>query len=211
MRSVTYLGLALLLCLPFGGHAQAQDTDQDTEGLPRVLIIGDEVAAGYTPYIRTRLDGIAQVNFLRLDRSADGLDVMEEALVDDPWDVIACNVGLGDMALQPDGTPYADVATYEQNMIILVKRLVDTSPSFKVYVTTTPVPEGLDGWKAGDERAYNQAALRVVTHRVNAVLDLHALVLKHPGLHASNSVWFTPKGYEYLAMQVAEAIEDGLY
>src|SRR5690242_7520015 len=67
--------------------------------LPRVLIIGDSISIGYTPYVKEMLAGEADV-----DRPAEncqgtknGIGKIDQWLGDTKWDVIHFNFGLHDL------------------------------------------------------------------------------------------------------------------
>jgi len=67
--------------------------------LPEVLIIGDSISIGYTPFVKQMLGGIAGVyhNPGNGRYTGYGLEKIEEWLGDESWDVIHFNRGLWDL------------------------------------------------------------------------------------------------------------------
>lgn len=203
---------------------QAQD-GQDERDVPRVLIIGDSISLGYTPFVKRMMseEAFVEHNKGNAQHTGTGLVKLDEWLGDEPWDVIHFNWGLWDLCYRnPDaetqgrrdkvnGTITFSVEEYEQNLDKLVTALKATGAEL-IFATTTPVPEGELGRVVGDDRKYNDAARRVMEHHDVTINDLHAAVLPHleelqkPG----GDVHFHPAGSEFLAERVAEAIREGI-
>ena len=183
--------------------------EEADEALSRVLLLGDSMMEGVVPYIRTRLDGIASVSFMAWDRSRDALPVMEKALEDDPWDVMVMQVGLMDLK-GSENQPAVSLDEYERHLVALFDQWLATSPSYKIFVTLPPVPDGVDGWSAGKEKAYNEVAVQLLRGRLITLEDVYERLNQRPDMFVAGSIELTEGGKAYLAMLISEAIEDGL-
>lgn len=194
--------------------------------LPSVFVIGDSVSMGYTPALRQRLAGKA--NVLRPEANCGstriGLRDLDDWLGDTRWDVIHFNFGLHDLGYRwpDDQTPNAagvyatpdngghqnvPVAEYERNLRRLVARLKKTGARL-IFATTTPVPATFHSYVKSAELPYNQAALRVMREEGVEVNDLWGFSMKQlDALQIPVNVHFTEPGSRVLAGQVAQSIE----
>jgi acyl-CoA thioesterase-1 len=236
MKSILTL-LAVLVGLPLAGIAQTPKAKaarkpspslvkvEDVPGLPRVLLIGDSISMGYTVPVRDLLKGKANLHRIPTNGgpTTNGLAHLKEWLGDKKWDVIHFNWGLHDLKyIQADPSKRADpkaagshlqvpLADYEKNLTTLVGQLKATGAKL-IWCNTTPVPEGGEGRIGGDEKAYNEAASRVMTAAGIPTDDLcaHAQAkIKEMQLPGGN-VHYTDEGYKYLATKVAGEIEKAL-
>jgi lysophospholipase L1-like esterase len=219
-RKLTIFTLSVLLGCSFVSNTKILSANE-TDKLPRVLIIGDSISIGYTPHVKQLLKGIADVhhNPGNAQHTGTGLKKLDNWLGDTDWDVIHFNWGLWDLCYRNpqaktqgnrdkiSGTVTYTLTQYESNLAQLVKRLQDTNAKL-IFATTTPVPEGEAGRLKGDEIEYNNVALKIMQRNNIKVNDLycHAL-LKIPDIQtAPNNVHYTSEGYAYLAKQVADGI-----
>jgi len=198
--------------------------------MPRVLIIGDSISGGYTPFVRELLTNRVQVVHAPGNNAATvtGLKRLDTWLGDKKWDVIHFNFGLHDMKyIDPatseagmaklipvnTGKQWVPVAAYEANLKTLVQRLKKTGAKL-VWCSTTPVPEGAQGRVPGDETVYNAAALRVMQAEGVPVNDLCAFVGSPEHRVALGGklkdVHYTSAGSQALAGEVVKAIEKAL-
>ncbi len=215
------LALALVCCLTAAGIHATSGTGNRTRDLPRVLIIGDSISQGYTPYVRKLLEKTSAVfhNPGNAEHTGTGLRLLEEWLGSGDWDVIHFNWGLWDLCYRhPEsivqgnrdkvrGTLTTPLDQYEINLKILVDKLKKTRAKL-IWASTTPVPEGEAGRFRGDEIRYNAVAARIMRDNGIPINDLysHAVIrLKDIQLPDGN-VHFTPAGYIYLAEKVAQFI-----
>ncbi|MDD4018263.1 MAG: SGNH/GDSL hydrolase family protein, partial [Kiritimatiellae bacterium] len=154
--------------------------------LPRVLIIGDSISIGYTPFVSEGLKGRAEVVHAPGNSAATvtGLQHLDQWLGTGKWDVIHFNWGLHDLKYFDEhrkvvpvakGKPWVPVDQYETNLRTLVQRMKKTGAKL-IWCATTPVPEGTGVRVAGSEVAYNAAALRVMRAEGVPVNDLHAFI-----------------------------------
>ena len=185
---------------------------------PKVLIIGDSISGGYTPYVKELMkdEAIVIKNKGNAQYTGTGLIMIDEWLGEEEWDVIHFNWGLWDMY----GWRYKDTLrtpdVYARNLETLVKRLEETGAEL-IWATTTPVcpaPERNDLTliDSKTEKAYRKAALRVMRKHKIQVNDLYASMKRKQKDYAiaDNDVHFTSEGSQFLAEQVADEIRKKL-
>jgi lysophospholipase L1-like esterase len=193
--------------------------------LPKVLIIGDSISIGYTPFVKRQLKDVATVsrNPGNAAHTGTGLEKIDAWLGDTRWDLIHFNWGLHDLCYRnPDakqqgnrdkvnGKLTTTLEQYEKNLDQLVTRLKKTGASL-VWASTTVVPEGEAGRIAGDEKKYNEVAARVMKKHGVAIDDLHAPSATFgPELFVkAGDVHYKPAGYQKLGTQVSASIRTAL-
>lgn len=207
---------------PMSAAQQAAVADvPDDPKLPRVLLIGDSISIAYTQAVRKELRGVA--NLHHPDENCGptiyGLERLGDWLGSGTWAVVYFNFGLHDLKyldaqenyVTPDkGHQVASPEQYARNLGELVKRLQRTGAKL-IFATTTPVPAGANGRVEGSERAYNDAARRVMAGAGVAVDDLHAFaVSRQAELQLPRDVHFTPAGSDELGRHVAASIRAAL-
>ncbi len=185
---------------------------------PRVLLIGDSISMGYTPFVVEMLKGRAEVQ--RVPGNAgdtwNGLRMIDAWLGRGQWDLIHFNFGLHDMAwrdpdtragLQLDGGRLSStIDEYERNLRAIVARL-EGSGARLLFANTTPVPDGASGRRPADAARYNDAARRVMSQRGIPVNDLHDhAMIRITEIQKPADVHFTEEGSKYLAEKVAREI-----
>lgn len=186
----------------------------------KVLIIGDSISIGYTPFVALRLKDVAEVthNPGNGRYSAYGLAHLREWIGDAHWDVIQINWGLWDLAhrdstgrLDRNSPITAPLGTYEANLRAIVKILKSTGAKI-VYVTTTYVPKGEPGRDTRDVSRYNAVAVRVMKENGIAVNDLYRPSRKIHHRHGlkTNNVHYTPPGYDALSHYVSSFLREQL-
>ena len=177
---------------------------------PRVLIVGDSISIGYTPFVTKMLEGKAYVehNIGNGGPTSNGAAHIEEWLKDGNWDVIHFNFGLHDLKLMDNGKHQVSLEEYETNLGVIVAAMKKTRAKL-VFATTTPVPEGKQNpvRLTADVPRFNAAALRVMERNNVAVDDLYGAAMKRiTEMQRPNNVHFTDPGYEELAKPVVESI-----
>ena len=195
----------------------------DNPDLPNVLLIGDSISIGYTPYVRRKLAGKADVYRIKgnAQTSSTGVKNLDSWLKKKPakWDVVHFNWGLWDLCYRHpkskvqghrdkvNGTLAITLDQYQANMEKNVARLKETDAKL-IWCATTPVPEKEAGRKVGDDLKYNKIAEEIM--KANGVLinDLHShALLKLPEIMAQEGdVHFNEPGYRHLADKVAAEI-----
>jgi len=190
-------------------------------GLPRVLIIGDSISLGYTPFVREYLRGKAEVmhNPGNAQSTWKGLEELEEWLADGTFAVIHFNWGLWDLCYRhPESTVYGNrdkvrgtltttLDQYGLNLEQLVIRLKKTGARL-IWANSTPVPEGEAGRFRDDPPRYNRVAGIIMRRHGVAINDLYTFLLPHRDrlYVAPGDVHFTEAGYRLLGQKVAEQI-----
>lgn len=198
------------------------DSIQTHATLPSVLLIGDSISIGYTPVVRQRLAGRA--NVLRPNANCGdtraGLEHLEAWLAPGGWNTIHFNWGLHDLCYRhPDsplygnrdklrGTLSVSLDDYRTNLERLVARLEKTGARL-IWASTTKVPDGEAGRFAGDELRYNAVAGDIMANHGIPTNDLYTLSASFaPELFTCpGDVHFTLEGYQILGQQVATAID----
>jgi lysophospholipase L1-like esterase len=194
---------------------------QDIAGLPRVLIIGDSISIGYQAPLREALKGKANVHrpATNCGPTTRGVEQIDQWLGNGKWDVIHFNFGLHDVRHFDDqgkataadaGHRQVSESDYEKNLESLVARMKKTGAKM-IFATTTPVPSGSPGRIQGDERRYNEIALRVMQKHGVAIDDLYAFAQPRlADIQLPANVHFKPEGSKQLAEQVAASILEAL-
>ena len=186
-----------------------------------VLVIGDSISIGYTPFIKTALSPSVEVahNPGNGGSTVRGMESMEKWLDNRDWDVIVFNFGLHDMVHKDssgkydvvNGTIAVPLKEYRKNLEAIADKLNETTAKV-MFVSTTMVPEGASGRKTASVPAYNEVALKVMKKKNIQVVDLYQPSLEiHPNNSKPKDVHYTPKGYELLAeilvMEIKEALK----
>ena len=199
----------------------------DNPDLPNVLIIGDSISIGYTPYVRKQLAGKADVYRIKGNgkTSSFGVKNLDAWLKMKPakWDVIHFNWGLWDLCYRHpkskvqghrdkvNGTLAITLEQYKANMEMNVASLKETKAKL-IWCATTPVPEKEAGRKLGDDLKYNKVAEDIMKANGVAINDLHAHArLKLPEIMVKEGdVHFNESGYRHLADKVVAEILSSL-
>jgi len=213
------------LLVSLTGACQAPEPQDD--GPLRVLILGDSISMGYTPFVKERMpdahvtramgpDGEKAQNCCGTSFAGEHL---ERWLAQDggDWDVIHFNFGLHDLkrvhpetgnnSQNPDDPHQADPERYEEQLRGIVRRLKETEARL-VFATTTPVPEGVKPYRApSDPITYNRVALRVMRDEGVGVNDLFTYVVPHADawMRPAN-VHFNEDGSRALGEEVVRAV-----
>ena len=185
-----------------------------------VLIIGDSISIGYTPFIKTALSPNVEVahNPGNGGSTLRGMESMDKWLDNRDWDVIVFNFGLHDMVHKDssgkydvvNGTIAVPLKEYRKNLEAIADKLNETTAKV-IFVSTTMVPEGASGRKTESVPAYNEVAVKVMKKKNIQVVDLYVPSLEiHPNNSKPKDVHYTPKGYEQLASIVVAAIRKAL-
>lgn len=184
----------------------------------KIMIIGDSMSLGYTPFVRNALADRAIVvhNPGNAQHTGTGLSKLHDWLGDEKWDIIQFNWGLWDLCYRsPNSTETGQkdkingaieftIDEYKSNLELLVKKLLVTRARL-IFVTTTYVPDGEPGRFVGDDIKYNSAALEIMKKYdipVNNIYKASKKIHAKEGL-ASNDVHYTEKGYKLLADKIS--------
>jgi len=193
---------------------------------PRVLIIGDSVSIGYTPFVIDKLADIADVTRPNANCGSTriGLRDMEKWLGDTAWTVIHFNFGLHDLGYRyandtnlnkdsvyatPKNGGHLNVSLeeYEANLHKIIARLKKTGAQL-IFATTTPVSADLHSYVKDSELPYNEVAIRVMKEEKVLINDLWKKI--KPQIDTTQipgNPHFTKKGSQILSVLVTESIQ----
>ena len=212
--------------LKIWGPAKANDP-------ARVLILGDSISIGYTPFVA----GFLGENFLVTRPMANakaaencagttkGVGAINRWLEIEGggFDIIHFNFGLHDVkAIDPETgkasgnaahPKQAELEVYLSQLTKIVDRLQKTGARL-IFATTTPVPEGnVRPFRSpADVQAYNAAAVKLMRARGIEVDDLYGFAFSNGQLGEIQrpiDVHFTREGSKALAKKVADSIISG--
>lgn len=182
--------------------------------LPNVLIIGDSISIGYTPYVQTSLAG--KFNVYRIPENGGdtgrGLQKLDYWLNSMSWDVIHFNFGLHDLkrltknTLDIGGEIVNAPEIYAENLRGIVKKLRGLTGARLIWASTTAVPDGAVGRMSGDEILYNKVAAEIMKENNIVINDLYKLSATYPEGQLPADVHFSEIGKKQQANQVVEFI-----
>lgn len=189
----------------------------------KILIIGDSISIGYTPFVTKALEGKANVshNEGNAQHTGTGLEKIKEWIGDTEWDIIQFNWGLWDLKYQMpdsvkgpaklDGKVTYTLQEYRENLTELVQIMKSTGAKL-VFVTTSYVPPKEPTRRSGDEQRYNEVALEIMQDNGIIVNDLHTPSIKiHKEFgQGENNVHYTPEGYEKLSVFITGVLRANL-
>lgn len=191
------------------------------KNLPSVLIIGDSISIGYTPYVQRSLKGKANVIHAPGNNQGTSLGIQKLSawIGKKKWDVIHFNWGLHDLkhvtkagvggknSNDVNDPQQADLETYIANMVKLVAQLKATGSKL-IFATTTPYPAGVSPARAPENASkYNEAAIKIMTKNGISVNDLYTAILPHLNkLQKPKNVHFKAEGSLFLGNKVTAQI-----
>lgn len=210
-------------CLTLPCQEEPKPADETVTSLPKVLIIGDSISIGYTPYVEAELREKAMVihNPGNAQHTGTGLKRLDAWLGDREWDVIHFNWGLWDLCYRDppgslkrgkkNGKVTFTPEQYGKNLEKLILRLRKTKAKL-IWASITKVPEGEPGRKVGDDLRYNAIAKRLMKKYRIPITDLHAASSGFPPelFRGPGDVHFKPEGRKKLARLVVDKIEEAL-
>ena len=189
---------------------------------PKILIIGDSISIGYTPFVKTNLENQALVFHCKgnAQYSSYGLTKLNDWLGNEHWDIIQFNWGLWDICYRDPNKPVdytnrdkinGKITTtkqdYKANLEAIIDRLKQTKAKL-IFVTTTCVPDNEPGRYDKDVQDYNAIAIQVMKENNVPVNDLYSTskqIHKEDGL-GDNNVHYKAEGYQKLAAKVCEGL-----
>ena len=189
---------------------------------PKILIIGDSISLGYTPFVKTHFANRAVIehNPGNAQHTGTGLKKIKEWIGDEDWDIIQFNWGLWDLCYRhPDSKVQGNrdkingkitygIEDYSANLDSIVSIVKAETDAKLIFVTTSYVPEKEAGRFSGDALKYNEAAKRIMEKHgveVNDIFKKSVVIHKELGSGPDN-VHYTKEGYKALG----EAISDFL-
>jgi hypothetical protein len=188
----------------------------------KVLIIGDSISLGYTPFLRKQLSGCSIYhnpgNAMHTRYSLENIDKWVNSK---DWEMIHFNWGLWDMCYRVtegenlyvknkmSGLQDIPIKDYEENLVKLVKILKKTNAKL-VFLTSTYVPHDEPGIKSEDVILYNNVAKEIMNKHIIPINDIYSkskLIHQQYGI-SSADVHYTEKGYRAIAYLISEFIND---
>jgi lysophospholipase L1-like esterase len=190
------------------------------EEKPKILIIGDSISIGYTPFVQEKFgeQAIVKHNPGNAQHTGTGIEKIEEWIGDEDWDIIQFNWGLWDLCYRhPDSKEYGNrdkvngtltftLEEYQANLDSLVTNIQKLTDAKLIFVTTTYVPENEAGRFKKDPKKYNRVAKSVMKDHgviINNLYKPSVSIHKNYGL-GDKDVHYTPEGYELLGEFVYE-------
>ena len=190
---------------------------------PRILIIGDSISIGYTPYVKESLKKKADVfhNPGNAQHTGTGLEKIDKWFGDENWDIIQFNWGLWDLCYRhPDSKVQGNrdkvngkitftLDQYASNLDSIVTILKSKTKARLIFVTTTFVPDNEAGRFKNDAIRYNDAAKKIMEKHSVIVNDIYeASIPIHQALgKGSDDVHYSDQGYEKLGELVTKFLK----
>ena len=192
----------------------------------KILIVGDSISIGYTPFVREQLVSLADVvhNPGNAQHTGKGLKNIEDWVVKEDWDIIQFNWGLWDLCYRHpnsmtqgnrdkiSGTITFNPVEYERQLDSIVKLIQEKSDAQLIFVTTTYVPINEAGRFTKDVEKYNAIAKSVMKANGVKINDIHEASIE---IHlkygkGDDDVHYTQKGYEALGCLISYFLEQEL-
>jgi len=184
----------------------------------KVLIIGDSISIGYTPFVKEHFLNklIVEHNPGNAQHTGKGLKNIKQWIADEQWDIIQFNWGLWDLCYREQGSKAIgkrdkingqitySLEEYEKNLEQIVQSIRQLSNAELIFVTTSYVPEQEAGRFLKDPLKYNKVAKKIMKKygiKVNDIYKKSKKIHKKYGKGADD-VHYSKKGYEYLSIEI---------
>ena len=198
--------------------------------LPDVLILGDSISIGYTPFVQKFLNGKANVFRPVLEDgkpencqgTTNGIAHIDRWIGNRKWNVIHFNFGLHDLkhvepdtganSQNPKHPQQASLKQYKKNLEIITEKLLATDAKL-IFATTTPYPDVVNGplRKPGMPKKYNRVAVKIMNKNGILINNLHDFILPRlDDLQLPANVHFTEEGSRAMALKVVDRINEAL-
>jgi len=189
---------------------------------PRILIIGDSISIGYTPFVTEQLARRAAVfhNPGNAQHTGTGLEKIDEWLGTRQWDIVQFNWGLWDLCYRHtdsrvqgnrdkvNGKITHTIEAYTSNLDSIVRLLQSKTDAKLIFVTTSYVPEHEAGRFKNDALLYNDAAKKIMQEHAVIVNDIYgeSMTIHQKFGKGSDDVHYLKQGYERLGELVTDFI-----
>lgn len=216
MRNFKILSLSIFALIILSGCGKSTPK--------KILIIGDSISIGYTPFVESHFSDKATVkhNPGNAQHSSKGLANIKEWIGDEQWDVVQINWGLWDICYRhPDskikghrdkvnGSVTNTVEEYSANLDSIVSIIKESTDATIIFVTTSFVPEKEPGRYAIDAVQYNIAAKKIMAKHGIIVNDIYekSVPIHNKYNKGTGDVHYTKKGYEELSKIIIDFIEN---
>ena len=194
------------------------DVKSSGDDLKRVILLGDSIRIGYSPYLCKELSGVADVRYpqencrntqftyIGLSWWKDLFDCPEKV------DLVYWNNGHWDIAhWGGDRLSLNSVDQYAEMLERIHCRLNSLFPNARIiFSTTTPSnPNGITGVNPRTNEEiikYNSKAKRILEKRGVIIHDLFEMLKDKDESFYSDYCHLTPQGFEYLGKVIAQFI-----
>ena len=189
----------------------------------RILIIGDSISIGYTPFVKENLANKADVfhNPGNAQHTGTGLEKIDEWIGNEKWDIVQFNWGLWDLCYRhPDSKVYGNrdkengkityaLDEYASNLDSIVTILQTKTEAKLIFVTTTYVPENEAGRFQNDAIRYNDAAKKIMKNHSVIVNDIYeeSIPIHQEVGKGLDNVHYSILGYEKLSELVTKFLK----
>lgn len=189
----------------------------------KILIIGDSISIGYTPFVHEYFKQRATIihNEGNAQHTGTGLLNIQNWLGNESWDVIQFNWGLWDLCYRhPDSKEQGNrdkingkieftIKEYESNLDSLVFILKKKTKAKLIFVTTTYVPKNEAGRFENDPQKYNEVAKKIMKKHGIPVNDIHkpSILIHKTFGEGSDNVHYKKEGYEKLSKLIIAFLE----
>ena len=179
--------------------------------LPRVLLIGDSIVAGYNAQVAKQLAGIATVAFFSTSACVGDPAIyrqMNLAFTGYEYDLVHFNNGLHGLT-----TTEAD---YANALVDFANAIEELAPAAKhIWRSSTPItvkddPATLEPEKNPRVIERNKLAAAIMTKRQIQIDDLYSVAVNRPELSCGDGYHYNEQGNTVLAEHVAKVIADVL-
>lgn len=193
---------------------------------PKILIIGDSISIGYTPFVKEYFleKAIVSRNKGNAQHTGTGLKNIEAWIGEEQWDIVQFNWGLWDLCYRHsdskeygnrdkiNGKPEYTIQEYASNLDTIVSLIKKKTNAKLIFVATTNVPKNEPGRHQNEVRKYNDAAKKIMKKHgvlVNDIYKASIKIHKNFGLGA-NDVHYNKEGYEKLGKLITDFLEKQL-
>lgn len=193
---------------------------ENTDSVPKVLMLGDSILAGYVETVRKNLGNKCYIYYNgEIARSSVYLyrylsEWADNMRIGSNIDVVHFNVGLWDIIHLNDEEPLVDIGSYEKNLRRIVWQLKYLFPNAKlVFANITPVAQ--EEWyfhnyrwerKNQDIDDYNKIAAKVMQENHVFENDLYTLAKGFHKEDYEDATHFTQNAYRQLGEKVSDCI-----
>jgi hypothetical protein len=175
--------------------------------LPRVLLIGDSIACGYSPIVIKQLQGKANVDRLGTSRSInDPVLIKETTLMLEDCNYIAVHFNNGLHGWHLDDEPYAK---YLRQYTQLLQKL--SNGAKLIWASTTPITvqddtQNIDLEKNNKVLRRNALAEEIMQEYHIPISDLYQLVLNKAELRGADGYHYNADGQRVQGEAISELL-----
>jgi hypothetical protein len=214
IKNVRLFALAVLALVVFMAFSNKK---------PKVLIIGDSISIGYTPFVKKYFadKAIISHNPGNAQHTGTGLQNIEEWIAEDDWDIIQFNWGLWDLCYRDPNSKNQGMRDKENGMITysledyaakldsIVTIIQEKTDAKLIFVTTSYVPKNEAGRYERDAIKYNKAAIKVMKKHGVTINDIYkkSIAIHNEFGQGSDNVHYTDEGYEMLSKLIIDFLE----